>query len=352
VSEGAPRLVLPSGGISTSQSVDSKGRRITRITIDDTAGSTVQPNRQTAPGPIGNAPGVILPDTAPKLSGSSAPAIVPTPKEKGWWERWGSDVTHGLLDVAGFIPVLGAVPDLINAGVYAAEGNYVQAGISAVAAIPFGGDAVAAGNIGVKVTKRTAKELEELAAKRAAKEAEEKAAKEAEAAAAKKGGKDKGNPRCKLSKFSQKKCAPRTGHHVVADRAFFVGDRNKPSDRIPGGLSEGDGLVICVEGAAPRWKSNPNEHGLITQAYNAEEAILGAAGKPPGTTELWKLEAAGAAAVALVLKCNPVLLAAEMRVYHQLNGMGPDFKVRASALPAGLSRGTLGSGAAAGSGGI
>ena len=93
--------------------------------------------------------------------------------------------------------MLGAVPDLLNAGVYAAEGNYVQAGISAVAAIPVAGDAVAAGNIGVKVGSKAARELAEAAEKKAAKElaeaAEKKAAKEAEEAAAKKGGKDKGN---------------------------------------------------------------------------------------------------------------------------------------------------------------
>jgi hypothetical protein len=40
------------------------------------------------------------------------------------------------LDVLGFVPGLGAIPDLINAGIYAAEGDAVNAGLSAVAAIP------------------------------------------------------------------------------------------------------------------------------------------------------------------------------------------------------------------------
>ena len=350
MSEGPPRLTLPSGNISTSQSVDSKGRRITRIAVDDTAASQVQPNRQTAPGPIGNAPGKIVPDTAPKLSGNSAPAIVPTPKEKGWWDRWGSDVTHGILDVGGFFPVLGAIPDLINAGVYAAEGNYVQAGISTVAAIPFGGDAVAAGNIAVKASKRaakeleeiaakrTAKELEELAAKRAAKEAEQKAAKEAEEAAAKKGGKDKGDPRCILRPYKVNgvdTCKPtRTGHHVVPDRVFRVGKRG--SARIDGGIAEADGLVICVDGPN---LDRSKEHGQIHALYDKAEvaaAVLSAAyaaskGAPvvPGTAPLGALEAAGALAAGKVTGCNPLLLEAQLRLYHESQGLKIDTPVRA-----------------------
>ena len=52
-------------------------------------------------------------------------------------------------------------------------------------------------------------------------------------------------------------------------------------------------------------------------------------GDPPGTTELWKLEAAGAASAAAVTKCNPAKIMAQLRAYHQLKGMGPNFKVRA-----------------------
>lgn len=55
-----------------------------------------------------------------------------------------SDICHGVLDVAGFIPVLGAVPDLLNAGIYALEGNALDAGMSLVAAVPGVGDIGAA----------------------------------------------------------------------------------------------------------------------------------------------------------------------------------------------------------------
>ena len=53
---------------------------------------------------------------------------------------WG----HTVLDVAGFVPVVGAVPDGINAAWYAAEGDGVNAALSAGALVPFVGDGAAA----------------------------------------------------------------------------------------------------------------------------------------------------------------------------------------------------------------
>lgn len=63
-----------------------------------------------------------------------------------------SDIGHAALDVAGFIPVVGALADLANAGWYAAEGDYTNAALSAASAVPGVGDAVAAAKVGVKVT--------------------------------------------------------------------------------------------------------------------------------------------------------------------------------------------------------
>jgi hypothetical protein len=60
------------------------------------------------------------------------------------------DIVHGALDLAGFIPVLGAIPDGINAGIYALEGDWVNAGLSAVAMVPAWGDGVKLGAIGAK----------------------------------------------------------------------------------------------------------------------------------------------------------------------------------------------------------
>jgi histone H3/H4 len=118
------------------------------------------------------------------------PAVTPdTPKEvqaaqegKGIWGMVSGPV-HFVLGAAGFIPGLGAVPDLLDAGVYALEGDMISAGISAAAAVPFAGDAVKAGTIigkaGKQLAKETAERLAKEAAERAAKEAAEKTAREA-----------------------------------------------------------------------------------------------------------------------------------------------------------------------------
>jgi hypothetical protein len=58
---------------------------------------------------------------------------------------------HGLLDLAGWIPGIGEVADLINAGLYAAEGDWTNAGISALGVIPWLGDAAKAGRMGKRV---------------------------------------------------------------------------------------------------------------------------------------------------------------------------------------------------------
>ncbi|MBD2095673.1 hypothetical protein H6F90_10955 [Trichocoleus sp. FACHB-591] len=56
-------------------------------------------------------------------------------------------IAHTVLDFAGFIPGVGVVADLANAALYAAEGDYVNAGLAAAAAVPFVGDAAAAAKL-------------------------------------------------------------------------------------------------------------------------------------------------------------------------------------------------------------
>ncbi len=63
------------------------------------------------------------------------------------------DFVHGALDVAGFIPGVGAIADGINAGIYAAEGDWGNAALSLAAAVPGVGDAAAAVKIAGKVAK-------------------------------------------------------------------------------------------------------------------------------------------------------------------------------------------------------
>ncbi|MFK8080641.1 MAG: hypothetical protein AB8B97_10180, partial [Granulosicoccus sp.] len=77
----------------------------------------------------------------------------PEPEKKSFWSR-GLDGLQTALDFAGFIPGLGAIPDLVNAGVHLARGNKSEAAISAAAAIPLGGDAFKAGTMAVRSADR------------------------------------------------------------------------------------------------------------------------------------------------------------------------------------------------------
>ena len=166
----------------------------------ETRKGQVQPNNQPKPGPMANTQGLIVPETSPNFSGrnNSAPTPVPeTPKEEGWWKRWGSDVTHGVLDVVGLVPVLGEVANGAGALIYLAEGDPVSAAFDAAAMWPAGGQAATMGKYGTKAATKLAKEAAEAAEKKLAKEAaeaaEKKAAKEAEEKAAKKGADGNGD---------------------------------------------------------------------------------------------------------------------------------------------------------------
>ena len=128
-------------------------------------------------------------NTIGRVVGETAPAAVPaaqanppikaeTDSEKGWWGS-ASPRVHGGLDALGFVPGLGAIPDLINAGIYAAEGDAVNAGLCAVAAIPFVGDAIKGGVLVGKGANRLGSEAAQQATQRAIKESAERGEKEA-----------------------------------------------------------------------------------------------------------------------------------------------------------------------------
>jgi len=170
----------------------------------------------------GNTAGVIVPKTSPL---ATPPNNNPeTEEEKGWWKSWGSDVTHGILGVASFVPALSVVTGAIDAGIYAAEGDYINAGLSAASMIPGGKVVTTAGKViskGVKAIKgaeevaeaaRLAKLAEEAAklkkaeeaVAKAAKDAEKKATQEAEQAVKKReGGNVKGREKLKCGEFGK-----------------------------------------------------------------------------------------------------------------------------------------------------
>lgn len=189
----------------------------------------IKPNNKSSPGPIGNTQGLIVPKTSPNASGenNSAPPPEPQPKEEGWWKSWGSNLTHNVLDVVGLIPVVGEVCDGANALIYAAEGDMVNAALSAAAMLPVGGQAAtaakfakkaataAAEQLGKKAAKETAQAVAKQAEKKAAKELEEaaakKAAKELEEAAAKKAAKPKGG-------IVEGNVRPKQEHHYATNK--------------------------------------------------------------------------------------------------------------------------------------
>ena len=61
-----------------------------------------------------------------------------------------SDIGHLALDVVGLVPVVGEAADLANAAWYAAEGDYVNAALSAASAIPFAGYAATGAKLAIK----------------------------------------------------------------------------------------------------------------------------------------------------------------------------------------------------------
>jgi Novel toxin 15 len=173
----------------------------------------------------GNTTGKVVGETGKGESAQAAnPALkVETPKEKSWWGKW-ADAIHEGLDLAGNIPVVGIVADAANAGIYAAEGNYVQAAISGVSAaanfIPGGGIVAHGGKTlgkaalklgekeAAKVVEKEAAEAaaKKLAKEKAEKEAAEKLAKEkAEKEAAEKAGKKQTDTKIKPKTMPQKK---------------------------------------------------------------------------------------------------------------------------------------------------
>jgi hypothetical protein len=327
--EGATKLVLD--GDKIIGYTDASG--VMNICIPDCG--RVKPNNQRKPGPIGNTQGIIVPQTSPNPGGNSAPTPqAPAGKEeKGWWGSWGSAVTHGVLDVVGMIPVVGEPANLIGAGIYALEGDYISAGMDLAAMWPAGGQAATAAKYGRKVGTEVLQQVEKKADDVA--EAVVKRSDDAAGAAGKKaddavppkkndGGNVKGDPRCVLRPFKPDTCAPKTGHHVVPDRVFRVGARG--SARIPGGISEDEGLVICVDG---KNASRSKEHGKIHAIYDPLERVAGLAGTPIGSAPLGVLEAAGALSVSKITGCNPLALEAQLRAYHQSKGLGVDSIFRA-----------------------
>lgn len=59
-------------------------------------------------------------------------------------------VAHTVLDCVGLVPIFGKTANLINAGWYAVEGDYKNAGLSVLSAVPGIGKAAKATKFGLK----------------------------------------------------------------------------------------------------------------------------------------------------------------------------------------------------------
>ncbi|MDW6002749.1 RHS repeat-associated core domain-containing protein [Vibrio mangrovi] len=81
-------------------------------------------------------------------------SVEPQPEEEKSWLSKAVDVIHSVLDVAGQVPGIGDIADVINAGLYALQGDFVNAGISVAAVVPAIGNAATAGRLSTKVAGR------------------------------------------------------------------------------------------------------------------------------------------------------------------------------------------------------
>ncbi len=86
--------------------------------------------------------------TKVNADGSGAnPEVAPeTPKEKSWWQV-ASPWVHGVLGVASFVPGVSVLSGGLDAAIYAAEGDLVEAGIAAASMIPGGKVVTTAGKV-------------------------------------------------------------------------------------------------------------------------------------------------------------------------------------------------------------
>lgn len=119
-------------------------------------------------------------------------------------------IGHGALDLLGFIPGIGAAADVANGLWYAAEGNYVDAAMSFVSAVPGVGDAAGAAKLGAKAGLAALDTADAaMAATRASKKLE----------AAKLG----------CGAYKDVRAAGREAHHMPAKSVSHLGEREGPA---------------------------------------------------------------------------------------------------------------------------
>ena len=91
----------------------------------------------TTKGVILEQAGASITHVEPHGGGANPPLVLETEAEKTMWQK-SSAWVHGALGVASFVPGLSVVTGAVDAAIYTAEGEYIEAGIAAASMIPGG----------------------------------------------------------------------------------------------------------------------------------------------------------------------------------------------------------------------
>ncbi|MBC8017396.1 MAG: DUF4150 domain-containing protein [Verrucomicrobia bacterium] len=212
----------------------------------------------------GNCPGIYVTEPAP-----AAPSA---PQKK----KSSSLNIHDVLDVLGFIPGLGAIPDLANAGIYAVQGNFAMAGLSVVAAVPGYGDAVKGGSMVAKGGKKLVKSVEKNALKgaeeKALKESEKKAAREATHTVTKSsaGGATIKKEKFYRSKSERRKTLKRDAEDSNSQLDQKARDHIKETDgkKVPGGYEVSHDTPLYTERTIEGKRSLDTADNMTTMPKN------------------------------------------------------------------------------------
>ncbi len=296
-----------------------------------------QPNRETPPGPLGNAPGVIVPKTEPNLTGSnSAPPIkTETAEESSLLQKAGELLEKG--EIQALNDAKDWVQGGVDQGVQALGGGALASGAGAlikgavdiffptnVIDIVPGGKIVSGGKKALKLGEKVLKNAAEEAAEKAAKETAQKAAKEAAEKKATKadgsgGGYGKGRQRrphhkCELMKYKDMLCDGEK-HHVLPDYMMRTGSAKlkfDPGTRIPGTPDYDNAPAICL---------SKEEHKGLHKTADSKIAAVGRGQN--GSATMGQAKQINAEEAAKKSGCNP------KNIKKQLNRMvkTPDDKL-------------------------
>ena len=227
--------------------------------------------------------------------GGSNPALAPeTAAETTMWQK-SSPWVHGLLGVASFVPGLSVATGAVDAAIYAAEGEAVEAGLAMASMIPGGKIATTVGKAakgavgmakgagtaariakGTHEAEEVAKVAKEVKAAKEAKQAKEAGEAAQAGAGGKKGGKDttvkqKKKGPCDHLRQGSGKGPYRGGAHSKTSKP--VNDK-KDSHHIPAKdispLDPKDGPAIKME---PKDHAKTSSNGQMAGSVEYREAL-------------------------------------------------------------------------------